>query len=83
MLQRLMKCDYDIDKMLLTIEEELEDLPHPFEEFNEAQQAEFEKWLCYETGNPNTNTRKKNFRRMQETFVSRDLFPSNCPLCYS
>ena len=64
MLRRLMKCNYDIDKMLTTIEEELESLPQPFEELNIAQQTEFEKQIR-RTG----NAQGKVFKSIQEKLV--------------
>ncbi|CAI4222131.1 unnamed protein product [Auanema sp. JU1783] len=70
-LYRLMKCDYNIEEMLRTIElEQFENLPQPFEDFNTIQQREFERHLRKQ-GNPLGKHREgeKIFRLFQEKFL--------------
>lgn len=69
MLRRLMLCNYDIDDMLINIEKEFfEHLPQPFEELNEAQQAEFER-LLRKNGGTGGHPNGKVFRHFQEKFM--------------
>uniref|UniRef100_A0A1I7XLB9 ELM2 domain-containing protein n=1 Tax=Heterorhabditis bacteriophora TaxID=37862 RepID=A0A1I7XLB9_HETBA len=70
MLHCLMRCHYDVDEMLQRIEmEQWENLPHPFEGLNVAQQKEFGRLLRKQGSQGKHKEGEKIFRLMQEKFL--------------